>query len=533
MGKIVGAFAFAAWDEHLRRLFLARDCLGNVSLFFHAQPEFVAFATTLNALLALPCVPREIDEVILGHFLALNLREKRLTLYRGIERVPSRTGVTIDHAGIRHDQFWAPNLQAQPAYAREQDYVEKARDLLDQAVTAAMRDTPRAALLLSGGLDSSAIAATCARLGLADQITCFTGVPPPNARIDVGEAWYPDERIKVEALNRLYPALKIHFVVPPNVHSLDEDAARYFPRHGLPTRNVANLGWFSGIEDTIDSDCRVYLFGTDGNFGLTWNGMFSLVELLRSYQLTEFARELLATARESGQSTIQTVKNEVAIRMMPDRLYRLHHRFKGRDPDDVARYSLLNPEFFADRGLAAQWQSQGYDPYFGIRGTSGAQFRAFHLFDHNQNARDASFLNAQACGREIRVPHGDRRLLEFCLTVPEPMFRQKGVPRSFARRVLADRLPPEILNERQRGAQAPTWFRTLEARREDVARDIERFEASPLARRLLDLPRMKRLLVEWPKDVTAAQSRKRDYKYALARGVHVGQFIRWVEGGNA
>lgn len=113
------------------------------------------------------------------------------------------------------------------------------------------------------------------------------------------------------------------------------------------------------------------------------------------------------------------------------------------------------------------------------------------------------------------------------------MFRQNGVPRSFARRVLADRLPPEILTERSRGAQAPTWFRALDAGRENIARDIERFEASPLARRLLDLPRLKRLMAEWPKDEPAAQIRETDYKLALTRGVHVGRFIRWVEGGNA
>jgi asparagine synthase (glutamine-hydrolysing) len=155
------------------------------------------------------------------------------------------------------------------------------------------------------------------------------------------------------------------------------------------------------------------------------------------------------------------------------------------------------------------------------------------MFDHNQNARDGGALHYQALGREARAPLGDRRFLEFCLAVPEPMFRQNGVPRSFARRVLADRLPPEILNERRRGAQAPTWFRTLDARRADIAGNIDRFETSPLARRLLDLPRMKHLMSEWPKDETTAERRKAEYRLALTRGVHIGQFIRWVEGGNS
>jgi asparagine synthase (glutamine-hydrolysing) len=113
------------------------------------------------------------------------------------------------------------------------------------------------------------------------------------------------------------------------------------------------------------------------------------------------------------------------------------------------------------------------------------------------------------------------------------MYRRNGVPRSFARAVLADRLPPEILHERRRGLQGVTWFRNLNARRNDVAADLERLEASPLASRLVDLPRLKRLMQQWPEDENAAEKRRYEFRLALTRGVHVGRFIRWVEGGNA
>jgi asparagine synthase (glutamine-hydrolysing) len=133
----------------------------------------------------------------------------------------------------------------------------------------------------------------------------------------------------------------------------------------------------------------------------------------------------------------------------------------------------------------------------------------------------------------VRDPLGDRRLLEFALAVPEPMYRRDGIPRSFARRVLADRLPRQILDEHRRGANSPTWFRALDETRDDVAADIDRLEGSPLAKRLIDLPRLKRLMAQWPKDANEAETRRSDYRLALARGVHVGRFIRWVEGGNA
>jgi asparagine synthase (glutamine-hydrolysing) len=142
-------------------------------------------------------------------------------------------------------------------------------------------------------------------------------------------------------------------------------------------------------------------------------------------------------------------------------------------------------------------------------------------------------MSDELYGIETRDPHGDRRLLEFLLAVPEPMYRRNGVPRSFARAVLADRLPPEILQERRRGVQGVTWFRNLNARRNDVAAELERLEASPLASRLVDLPRLKRLMQQWPADENAAEKRRYELRLALTRGVHVGRFIRWVEGGNA
>src|SRR4029077_15958025 len=163
VARCLGAFAFALWHADSHVLTLGRDCLGNKPLFYHCGRGFVAFATTLGALLALPDVPREIDEVALAHFMALDMTEGPRTFYRGIERVPSRGLVTIGPEGAVQRQYWSPNLDAPPPYRREEDYIERARELFDQAVAATMRDTPHVAISTSGGLDSSAIAATAAR----------------------------------------------------------------------------------------------------------------------------------------------------------------------------------------------------------------------------------------------------------------------------------------------------------------------------------------------------------------------------------
>jgi asparagine synthase (glutamine-hydrolysing) len=534
VARCLGAFAFALWDADARRLILGRDCLGQRTLFYHCGRGFVAFATTLGPMLALPRVPREIDELALAHFMAANLGETRRTFYRDIERVPGRTLVTIDPAGVRHGAYWSPDCDAPPPYRREEDYIERARELLDRAVAAAITDTPQVAISTSGGFDSSAIAATAARLGLAEKVTCYVGVPPPDAQIDVGPFRYMDERDKVEALARMHPALDLRFIAPRGIHPFEEDCTRWFARTNLPVLNPSEISWYSPLCDAVaQAGHPALLVGLAGNYGLTWWGFHSLVMLLRVGDWRGFAQELRAIARESHRGLARTLAADVLMPAAPAPLHRLIYRLRGRNPDSAARHSALNPAFIAEFDLGRQWREQGFDPWFAPRSWNPVRHRAFYLFDNNQLGRDLRAMCHDTYGFEMRDPLADRRLLEFALSVPEPMFRRNGIPRSFARRVLADRLPPEILDERRRGAQGITWFRSLDARRGNIAEEIERLEASPLARRLVDVPRLQRLMTQWPKDEHAAQRREGEFRFAFARAVHVGRFVRWVEGGNA
>ena len=534
VARCLGAFAFASWDTDTRRLTLGRDCLGNRSLFYHHGPEFIVFATTLGAVLALPGVPREIDEIALANFMVVNNREKGRTFYRGIARVPSRTLMTIDRNGPHHRQYWAPDLDRAPPYRREEDYIERARELFDLAVAAAIRDTPHVAIATSGGLDSSAIAATVARLACSETITCFSLVAPVDTRIDVGPFRYLDERAKVEALARMHPRLDMRFVAPDRVHALTEDDTGFFARTNLPAHGPAALAYGLHLNDAvIGAGHRRLLIGSYGNFGLGWWGSLSLVTLLRTGKWATFVHELKAVARESSQGSPRAFAANVLMPTMPRALRRLAYRLRGRDPDSVAHYSALNPAFIAETGLAQEWRTQGFDPWFGPRDWNATRLRVHRMFDHNQYARDMRAMSGDSYGYEVRDPHADRRLLEFALSVPEPLYRLDGVPRSFARKVFADRLPRDIIDERLRGTNTPTWFRFMDAKRQDIATDIERLEASPLARRLIDLPKLKQLMAQWPKDEQAAEMRRYEFRSALARGVHVGRFIRWVEGGNA
>jgi asparagine synthase (glutamine-hydrolysing) len=330
----------------------------------------------------------------------------------------------------------------------------------------------------------------------------------------------------------MHPGLRLRFVAPVEPHPNVVDPARVFVRQGTPTRNVSNLSWFSTISSTLVRDgLTVALTGTYGNFTLTWAGEHSLAELLRHGDLFGLWREARAIARMKRRPLHRVIAGEAVLRSLPETWRYRIARWRGTDAGDVSRHSLLSREAIGELNLEKLWQAQGFDATYRKVGDPRS-VRAAAIFDQSQLARDAQAVSMATHGHETRDPFQDRELIQYGLSVPERFYRRDGVERWFARKVLADRLPPEILDETRRGAQAPNWFATLNMRREAVADEIEALESSPLARRLLDIPRMKALVADWPKDEATAQEKVREYRLALDRGVHVGRFVRWVEGGN-
>lgn len=525
----LGAFSFAHWSERTRTLTLGRDCLGNRPLFFACRYPLVFFATSVQLLLSVPDLRRDIDEQQLASYLAFNMFERRRTVYRGIERVPSRTIITFRRGLVSECKYWSPT---RIDTGDEATCLEQGRALLDRATADALKGSSKVAVALSGGLDSSSVAATAARSGQC-RIDCFVGVPAQGLDIALPRGRYPDEREKVEALARLHPSLNIHFVAPRSAHPFDDDPAQFFARCALPTIAGLNLGWFGHIYDAARAQGHdVVLIGVLGNVGLTWNGQMPGFGELLAGRFLSLAKAIVAEARSSGRSTREVVRDQILHRSLPAPLKRALRRLRGREAWDVTRYSPLRQELVRELGLPRLWRSQGFDTSFGIRTTDPVAHRTAMLFDRNQPARDFIAMGPDIWGVEFRNPHADRRVLEFALSVPKERYRQNGIARAFARRLLADRLPPEILNEPRRGLQVPHWFNVLSEQRAAIRADLEALQASPLASRMIDLPRLRRIADDWPKSIEEAQARIVEINLVLSRGLHVARFLRWIESGS-
>jgi asparagine synthase (glutamine-hydrolysing) len=169
---LIGDFAFAIWDGPQQRLFCARDHFG-IKPFYYAPLEgCLIFSNTLNCIREHPAVSDTLNEVAIGDFLLFDLnQDPATTVFADIQCLPPAHCLTYSEAEVRMSHYWTLPFDSPIRYKRSRDYVDHFRELLRTVVDDRLR-TDRLAVYMSGGLDSTAAAATAREL-LAKQSASF------------------------------------------------------------------------------------------------------------------------------------------------------------------------------------------------------------------------------------------------------------------------------------------------------------------------------------------------------------------------
>ncbi len=164
VNHLIGDFAFALWDARRRRLFCARDHFG-VKPFYYAQAgERLIISNTLNCVRLHPAVSDELNEQAVGDFLLVGSNgEQDTTFFADVKRLPPAHILTWSAGNLKVRRYWTLPVQSEIRYKRESDYVDRFVELLDQSVEDRLR-TDHAGVFMSGGMDSTTIAATAHKI---------------------------------------------------------------------------------------------------------------------------------------------------------------------------------------------------------------------------------------------------------------------------------------------------------------------------------------------------------------------------------
>ncbi|HEV2289485.1 MAG TPA: asparagine synthase-related protein [Candidatus Acidoferrales bacterium] len=162
--RLLGDFAFAIWDAGQRRLFCARDHFGIKPFYYAELPGCLVFSNTLNCIRLHPAVSSELNDAAIVDFLLFGLnRDAASTSFLEIRRLPRAHVLCWSRDGLRLREYWRPPANGAIRYNRREEYIENFRELLSLAIEDRLT-TKKMGIFLSGGLDSSAIAALARKL---------------------------------------------------------------------------------------------------------------------------------------------------------------------------------------------------------------------------------------------------------------------------------------------------------------------------------------------------------------------------------
>ncbi len=506
LDHLIGDFAFAIWDEAAQRLFCARDHFGIRPFYYHYRNGgHFAFGTEIKALLEVPSVPEQLNEVRLADFLATMREDPENTIYEEILRLPASHALVASPDGLRIWQYYtlAPATDVSPD-ATDAEYEARFRELFTQSVRARLRSAFPVGSELSGGMDSSSITA------VAGQII-EEGKPLHTVSLIYDDIEACDESPFINAVLKQEGDFIPHFVKGDQLGPLSnlDDVYSYLD-DGLASGNQ-HLVWAAKVAAS-KAGVRVLLDGLDGD-NVVGHGLLYLKELAEAGDWEAFAHESKAAARQFrqteqrhnfedsfasldtafsrfGLARLQTladesrwwsffkelsaaqrlfgVKRSDVLRVTWRRLIQPAALLRARDArrnegKESTRSQPLLPllnDTFAERiGIAQRLQKfEAKKPKLTtVRDVQRQLLNGSRI----QTALELTTHASAAHGIEIRHPFFDKRLVEFCLALPPGQSLKDGWTRSILRRALDGILPEKVQWRVGKAWLAPNFERGL------------------------------------------------------------------------
>ena len=457
-----GMFAFAIWDPSKRELFLCRDRLGIKPLYYtQVGPNFL-FASEIRALLATGLVPRRLDRQGMNGFLAFGNVPEPGTILQDVRLLPAGHWMRVTpESGVREiRRYWAAPYRDGAESSDGAAPVGEVRRLVHEAVRCRLLSDVPLGAFLSGGIDSSAIVASMARLEHRS-IRTFT--------IHFTEKGFGEGPYAEELAARYHTQ---HVTEPVSGGDLlarfDEalDAADQPSIDGINTYYVCKLAKESGLTVALCGHGGDELFGGYDNFRL-------IPRVMGLQAVPGPLRSLMGRAALHGAPA--RVATRKAASLLRGRLD-VHRAYA------IARsvfWDEFREELFEDSGglPPASAYVEATVPAAELANEPFNQVSQFELNFYLRNSllRDADVFS-MIHALELRVPLLDHRLVEYVAPLPGRLKAAPGEPKRLLVEAMGEDLPDEISRRRKQGFVIPyeVWMRgPLRPRLEDVLSSSE------------------------------------------------------------
>ena len=484
---LLGAFAFAVWDGPRQRLFCARDHLGIKPFYYTFQTgRLAAFASEIKALLQLEDVPCRVNERFVAQQLVLDFSDPTATSYEGILRLPPGHTLTLSAGGARLESYWELDPDYELELPSDEAYAQRFYELFEEAVRCRLRARGPVGSHLSGGLDSSSVTVVAQRLlpeaaqPLHTLSNVFNSLPSC------------DERPYIEAVLD-GASYEPHYV----------EADRIGPLTGWPDTLMHEDEAYTGANHYLvwglskaaqDAGLRVVLDGFDGDTVVS-HGEHRFTELARAQDWDAFAEEARAFQQIGTPVPARRLLSHFAFPVLAEWAQTGHWNQFHRSARIISkRFDIPAYEIWLRCGLrqkAPGWLRQRFrrwSPFHSRRLRSSAPDRVILSpelaartgigpVDHPRprSVREHQWLaitqgglartlelydrTSAAYGVETRHPFLDKRLVEYCLSLPSDQKLRNGWSRWILRQAMKDVLPPTIAERSSKANMEPNTIR--------------------------------------------------------------------------
>ncbi len=463
-----GMFAFAIWDRPKRKLFIARDRLGIKPLYYRYADGVFLFGSEIKTLLAYPSVRAGFNQAGLSEYLAFGYLTGEDSFYAGVKKLLPGHTLELDESGnISIQPYWDLSVAADTDNKPRSHYVKQYRELLEQCVDSHLMSDVPLGVFLSGGLDSSVIAALTAKrrsepiqtfavgygeeafseLPFARQVAKHIGSEHHEVRLSRQEffdslpslIWHEDEPIVWPSSVSLYAVAKLareKVTVVLTGEGSDETLAGY-TRYAWTLKNAA---WDKVYRSVTPALLRKAVRAAINGGGLPAN-------LHRKLEHTFLVRD--------GASWPSFYFDN------------FYSAFSAQEQDDLLSDNAKAASRNAYAGSMQHWEHSSGDLLHRLLYTDIKTYLVELLMKQDQMSMAASI--------ESRVPFLDHKLVEFTASIPAQYAIQGLAGKRILKEAVEDLLPHDIIYRKKMGFPTP-WAYWLAG---SQLNDLEKMLSSP------------------------------------------------------
>ncbi len=458
VSRFRGMFAFAIWDRNHKRLFAARDRLGIKPFYYFWNGRLFAFASEIKALLEHPEISVQVNERLLPENLAFGYNSSDETLFVGIRKLTPGHTLTLNcgrQPSIEIKQYWDPPCPTEFETRSETEWIAECRQRLEEVVRMRLMSDVPLGMFLSGGVDSSAIAALIKRMTTGRVKTFAVGYSEAN-------------------FSELSYARDVAGQIGTEHHEVVIGMAEFF--NAMP-----RMVWHEDEPISWPSSISLYfvarLAAEQVKVVLTGEGsdeMFAGYGRYRFYQLNQKWTNAYRGVPGAVRDSIRGLLSTSAI-LSGSLKRKLGHTVLGRENNIE---SLYLDNFYCAFGeaeqkrlLAEQFRGDPYSNFLKAWNSVESSPAVSRLLYADQKTYLVELLMKQdqmsmACSIESRVPFLDHKFVEFAASVPPHMKLRGSQGKYILKRAVEDLLPPGIVYRKKQGFPTPlaTWLRQDRAR---------------------------------------------------------------------